>query len=204
MYCFKCGNQIPDDSIFCSKCGTKVVNETKPFFDGNIYQVTVEPTNPPQNSEFNCSVRLCKDHRKYVSIDSPTNCPAGCFSAFEVACIIFAIIYSIFPLFAIYIPATANLIFPVYSIVSYIIYLLTTHNKKNRISRFVIFLILFLLFCLYALLSYCHHSNSMPGSILIWLEPLGNSATAVSLVAIFVDLAFNQPSLRSKSNKSNP
>lgn len=24
MYCRKCGNEIPDDSVFCLKCGTKV------------------------------------------------------------------------------------------------------------------------------------------------------------------------------------
>ena len=24
MYCFKCGKQIPDESVFCSFCGTKV------------------------------------------------------------------------------------------------------------------------------------------------------------------------------------
>ena len=27
MYCYKCGAQIPDESIFCSHCGTKVGGE---------------------------------------------------------------------------------------------------------------------------------------------------------------------------------
>ena len=30
MFCFKCGAQIPDESVFCSKCGTKVQASPEP------------------------------------------------------------------------------------------------------------------------------------------------------------------------------
>lgn len=35
MFCRKCGNEIPDDSIFCLKCGTKVeITENRVQEDG--------------------------------------------------------------------------------------------------------------------------------------------------------------------------
>lgn len=29
MFCYKCGNQLPDDAEFCNKCGTKLYKSAK-------------------------------------------------------------------------------------------------------------------------------------------------------------------------------
>lgn len=43
-YCFKCGNQMEDDMLFCQKCGTKVVltDETTPKNNPPVNQLDVE------------------------------------------------------------------------------------------------------------------------------------------------------------------
>ena len=27
MFCYKCGNQLPDTAVFCNKCGVKTIND---------------------------------------------------------------------------------------------------------------------------------------------------------------------------------
>lgn len=51
MYCKKCGAQIPDGSIFCSKCGEKLTtenitekNNTKE--DTNLFEMDIKPLKP--------------------------------------------------------------------------------------------------------------------------------------------------------------
>ncbi|MBQ6215445.1 MAG: zinc ribbon domain-containing protein [Oscillospiraceae bacterium] len=36
MYCRKCGNIIPDDSLFCNRCGTEVSNVNKTIAERNV------------------------------------------------------------------------------------------------------------------------------------------------------------------------
>ena len=58
MYCRYCGQQLPDDSAFCSKCGKKVQH------DGNIAAEPVKQAAPPAEKVEHCRLEL-------VEIDSP-------------------------------------------------------------------------------------------------------------------------------------
>ena len=42
MYCRKCGNQIPNDSLFCPKCGTDVAEENDKVTNGEQDILTPE------------------------------------------------------------------------------------------------------------------------------------------------------------------
>ena len=58
MYCRYCGQQLPDDSAFCTKCGKKVQH------DGNIAAEPVKQAAPPAEKVEHCRLEL-------VEIDSP-------------------------------------------------------------------------------------------------------------------------------------
>ena len=63
MFCIYCGQELPDDSIFCSKCGKKVQKETdkKP---GEVETETIKPDAQPAPEVEHCRMEL-------VEIDSP-------------------------------------------------------------------------------------------------------------------------------------
>ena len=42
MYCRKCGNQIPNDSLFCPKCGADVAEENDKVTNGEQDILTPE------------------------------------------------------------------------------------------------------------------------------------------------------------------
>ena len=46
MYCKKCGNQIPNDSLFCPKCGADVTEENDKVTNGEH-----DILNPEQSTE---------------------------------------------------------------------------------------------------------------------------------------------------------
>lgn len=58
MYCKRCGSQITDDAIFCSKCGCKVENvetasqssQTNTVYDSNSANVITPHTLPASNT----------------------------------------------------------------------------------------------------------------------------------------------------------
>lgn len=55
MFCPKCGNQLPDDAVFCASCGANVTGEPEPAYDSergmpinfNIPQSPLEQKLPP-------------------------------------------------------------------------------------------------------------------------------------------------------------
>lgn len=51
MYCRKCGTHIPDDSVFCSKCGISVTEESKPEQDIETSEETDNVSSEKVNSE---------------------------------------------------------------------------------------------------------------------------------------------------------
>lgn len=73
MYCFKCGAQIPDESVFCSICGTKVGNhesgsaEPSPQAEAK-FKLTIDRTsqvyliNPPIKVLIDTDIRLSVDN----------------------------------------------------------------------------------------------------------------------------------------------
>ncbi len=68
MYCFKCGNQIPDDSIFCSKCGSKVAMEAETSSDGNRHWLTIDRAS--QIYAINPPIKVAIDHSVLLSVDN--------------------------------------------------------------------------------------------------------------------------------------
>lgn len=68
MYCFKCGNQIPDDSIFCSKCGAKVAIEAETSSDGNHHWLTIDRAS--QIYAINPPIKVAIDHSVLLSVDN--------------------------------------------------------------------------------------------------------------------------------------
>ena len=60
MYCIRCGQQLPDDAKFCSKCGAQVGDSlpiSRPIIDGDEVKmkakeiVITEPEKPVPNIE---------------------------------------------------------------------------------------------------------------------------------------------------------
>lgn len=50
MFCYKCGNFLPDNAVFCNKCGTKIMNnqaqmQTEPFVSTNSAVIKKAPIN---------------------------------------------------------------------------------------------------------------------------------------------------------------
>lgn len=48
MFCYKCGQQIPDDSVFCSKCGTRVSGNSQTANDNPVpasHTLTIDRAN---------------------------------------------------------------------------------------------------------------------------------------------------------------
>ena len=73
MFCFKCGAQIPDESVFCSKCGTKVQASPEPV--AQTYALTfdrasqVYVANPPIKVVIDGSIRFSVDNGKTERVD---------------------------------------------------------------------------------------------------------------------------------------
>lgn len=73
MFCFKCGAQIPDESVFCSKCGTKV--QTSPEPAAQTYAITfdrasqVYVANPPIKIVIDGEIRLSVDNGRTERVD---------------------------------------------------------------------------------------------------------------------------------------
>lgn len=47
MFCPKCGNRLGDDAVFCSECGTRIVNSNQMINTSNL--VTTHIKEPPAN-----------------------------------------------------------------------------------------------------------------------------------------------------------
>ena len=68
MFCFKCGAQLPDESIFCPKCGTRVQGDPAPA--AQTYTLTLDRAsqvyvaNPPIKVVIDGSIRLSVDNGK--------------------------------------------------------------------------------------------------------------------------------------------
>lgn len=73
MFCFKCGAQIPDESVFCPKCGTKV--QASPELTAQTYTLTfdrasqVYVSNPPIKVVIDDEIRLSVDNGRTESVD---------------------------------------------------------------------------------------------------------------------------------------
>lgn len=205
MYCFKCGNQIPDIDI-----RKKVSTETESSPDEHIYHITIEsihqlsPGNPPQKSEFNCTVLLCGHNTEDVSTNSQSSSNSPNKDRFKCMFAVLAVLYFLLSLVTIFVPGSSDLVYPVISILSLTFYLMTTCNKNNWRYRMPLvailcsLLILYLLFCFYVLFP------TTPISKLKYLVSVGNAASVVSLIAFFLDFVFNHTNLSSKSNKAKP
>lgn len=73
MFCFKCGAQIPDESVFCSKCGVKVQASPEPATQ--TYTLTfdrasqVYVANPPIKIVIDGEIRLSVDNGRTEHVD---------------------------------------------------------------------------------------------------------------------------------------
>lgn len=82
MYCFKCGAQIPDESVFCSICGTKVGShesvsaEPSPQAEAK-FKLTIDRTsqvyliNPPIKILIDTDIRLSVDNGQTSDVMLP-------------------------------------------------------------------------------------------------------------------------------------
>lgn len=63
MFCRYCGQELPDDSVFCSKCGKKVQHEGAEA-PAEVKAEPAKPATPPEPKVEHCRLEL-------VEIDSP-------------------------------------------------------------------------------------------------------------------------------------
>lgn len=79
MYCFKCGAQIPDESVFCSNCGTKVGSQESVSAEPSPqaetkFKLTIDRTsqvyliNPPIKVLIDSDIRLSVDNGKSCDV----------------------------------------------------------------------------------------------------------------------------------------
>ena len=78
MFCFKCGKQIPDESIFCSFCGARVDvgtnGSTAPIKAEEEYTLTIDRKsqpyliNPPVKVIIDNNIRLGVDNGKVEKV----------------------------------------------------------------------------------------------------------------------------------------
>ena len=61
MFCQKCGNQIPDDSTFCGKCGTKIE-----ALQQDKQHIQHEPQNKPQQSLSNDAIGAERSKKVFI------------------------------------------------------------------------------------------------------------------------------------------
>ncbi|MBS5135892.1 MAG: zinc ribbon domain-containing protein [Oscillospiraceae bacterium] len=77
MYCYKCGNQMPDDYTFCPKCGAKVATAEEHVPDSKTHKLTIDRAsqvylvNPPIKVSIDNSILLSVDNGKNVQVDLP-------------------------------------------------------------------------------------------------------------------------------------
>ena len=67
MFCNYCGAQVPDDSIFCNKCGKRLVLESHIKSKTNMH--TVKITRESQAFLVNPSVNISINGKEYLSIE---------------------------------------------------------------------------------------------------------------------------------------
>lgn len=71
MFCRKCGNEIPDDSVFCLKCGTKVEKvDSKEKIDINqSSDGPIEKTDNPNMEENSSQTEMINEKTEHEMMD---------------------------------------------------------------------------------------------------------------------------------------
>ena len=77
MFCFKCGTQLPDESVFCPKCGVKVspqtsISEASILQEEKSFKLTLDRAS--QIYLINPPIKVLIDTDIYISVDNGKVC----------------------------------------------------------------------------------------------------------------------------------
>lgn len=88
MFCRKCGNEIPDDSVFCLKCGTKVeISANK-----NHEEISMEKENVITEEQDTCANTSDGLHSEEIEITTPSMDKKTVYGIFGIIAIVLVII----------------------------------------------------------------------------------------------------------------
>mgnify|MGYP000171924701 CR=1 FL=1 len=70
MFCVKCGQQLPDDAIFCSRCGNKVSISSEEVSDPTPQTYTLTLDRASQVYAINPPIKVLIDNNIRTSVDN--------------------------------------------------------------------------------------------------------------------------------------
>jgi ribosomal protein L40E len=144
MRCSKCGNQLPDDSVFCNKCGSRVKREKEDDVFAHVCPICKTPNHKEAKYCIKCGHWLLDSKFQAKSINEKEYYKQFKGSSKKLPIILYALFALLFVLVPIDMKILLALLISIYGIINVIVPLKSLRINKRR-TGLVIFLIGFII-----------------------------------------------------------